>query len=258
MGYGALTSHIDVAQVVLYVFFGFFFCLVGYLQRESNREGFPLIEESPGRRTRGLFGMPKPKTFLMADGHVIMAPRMEAPEIPVNAVHAAPWAGAPLVPTGDAMLDGLGAGAYANRSDTTDKTFEGGLDRVVPLRVATDHFLATEDPSPIGYAVEGADHLPAGVVVDVWIDRSETVCRYMEIELTAALGARRVLVPMNDAQIVSRRRRIDVPAIMTAQFAGVPGLRHPDQVTLLEEDMIQAYYAGGELYASPSRMEPLI
>ena len=35
---GAITSHIDVAQVVLYAFWAFFAGLVYYLQRESRRE----------------------------------------------------------------------------------------------------------------------------------------------------------------------------------------------------------------------------
>ncbi len=37
----------------------------------------------------------------------------------------------------------------------------------------------------------------------------------------------------------------------------MPGLRNPDQVTLLEEDRISAYYGGGTLYAEPSRLGPL-
>jgi photosynthetic reaction center H subunit len=32
----------------------------------------------------------------------------------------------------------------------------------------------------------------------------------------------------------------------------------PDKVTALEEDRIAAYFASGNLYAMPSRMEPLI
>ena len=47
-------------------------------------------------------------------------------------------------------------------------------------------------------------------------------------------------------------------AILGQQFADVPGTRSADQVTLLEEDKIMAYYGGGTLYADPSRLEPLI
>jgi photosynthetic reaction center H subunit len=49
-----------------------------------------------------------------------------------------------------------------------------------------------------------------------------------------------------------------VHAILAEQFANVPKTRNPDQVTLLEEEKIMAYYGGGLLYATPDRMEPLL
>lgn len=258
---GAITTHIDVAQIVLYAFFLFFFGLVVHLLRESKREGFPLVRDGaePGsfEPGSGWSGMPSPKTYLLSDGHTVTVPRYEAPQT-VAARMATHTPGAPLLAHGDPMADGLGSAAYANRADHPDMTFDDHLPKIVPLRVATDFFLATEDPDPRGYEVVGADHAAAGVVTDVWIDRSEVVCRYLEVELTAALGVRSVLLGMNDAQIDARARRVSVPAITAAQFAGVPGLKHPDSVTLLEEDKITAYYAGGDLYATPGRAEPLL
>ncbi len=47
MGTGAITGYIDVAQIVLYIFWVFFFGLVYYLQMESKREGFPLETVHP-------------------------------------------------------------------------------------------------------------------------------------------------------------------------------------------------------------------
>ena len=38
-------------------------------------------------------------------------------------------------------------------------------------------------------------------------------------------------------------------------FAGVPGLKSPDQITLLEEEKVMAYYGGGSLYGAPGRGE---
>jgi photosynthetic reaction center H subunit len=38
----------------------------------------------------------------------------------------------------------------------------------------------------------------------------------------------------------------------------VPGLRNPDQITMLEEEKISAYYGGGTFYADPKRSEPLL
>jgi photosynthetic reaction center H subunit len=49
-----------------------------------------------------------------------------------------------------------------------------------------------------------------------------------------------------------------VKSILGAQFAHVPGTRHAEQVTFLEEEKIMAYYGGGTLYATPQRQEPLL
>ena len=43
-----------------------------------------------------------------------------------------------------------------------------------------------------------------------------------------------------------------------AQIAGVPRTKSADQVTLLEEEKITAYYGAGTLYATPERQEPII
>ena len=58
--------------------------------------------------------------------------------------------------------------------------------------------------------------------------------------------------------IRGRRGRIVVTAIYADNFAGVPQTKSPDQVTLLEEDKIAAYYGAGLLYAHPGRAEPLL
>ena len=39
---GAITQYVDVAQLVLYAFWFFFFGLIYYLLRENHREGYPL------------------------------------------------------------------------------------------------------------------------------------------------------------------------------------------------------------------------
>ncbi len=44
-------------------------------------------------------------------------------------------------------------------------------------------------------------------------------------------------------------------SILAEQFATVPALQNPDEVTLREEDQITAYYGGGNLYATPLRRE---
>jgi photosynthetic reaction center H subunit len=63
-----------------------------------------------------------------------------------------------------------------------------------------------------------------------------------------------VLLPINFARISAEA--VKVQSILGRQFADVPGLRNPDQITLREEDKVCAYYAGGHLYAEPSRLGP--
>jgi photosynthetic reaction center H subunit len=59
-------------------------------------------------------------------------------------------------------------------------------------------------------------------------------------------------------RIDTRAGLVTVRSILGSQFADAPMLANPDHVTLREEDRIQAYYASGHLYATASRMEPLL
>jgi photosynthetic reaction center H subunit len=70
-------------------------------------------------------------------------------------------------------------------------------------------------------------------------------------------GARRVLVPMMLATI-NDDGDVRVVSVTSAQLAAAPGLKHPEQVTLLEEDKTSAYFGGGHLHATPARSEPLV
>ena len=79
--------------------------------------------------------------------------------------------------------------------------------------------------------------------------------RYYELEVA---DGRRVLLPVNFANVDTKRRRLVVNALLSGQFAGVPTTRNPDKVTLLEEDKITAYYGAGTLYATAARAEPLL
>lgn len=254
---GAITQHIDVAQVVLYVFWGFFIALVVYLQKEGKREGFPLVTERPSVTSQGFPLVPKPKTFVMKNGHTILAPRPEQPEV-LNAVPAARFPGAPFQPIGNPMLSGMGPGAWANRSDEPEMTWDDNVPKIVPLRAAPDFFLATEDPEMIGYQVYGLDGELAGTVVDAWVDRSEVMVRHYEVELANPHDARHVLLPIHYADIHRSAKKITTNFITAAQFATVPATRAPETITPLEEDKITAYYAGGMLYAKPGRVDPVI
>ncbi len=269
---GAITETIDVAQVVLYVFWIFFAGLIYYLRREDKREGYPLTTERGD--PAGFFpGIPRPKYFRLSHGEDYRAPSGERPQLEVGGEPVGPWPGAPLEPTGDPMLSGLGPGAWAMRSEEPERKHDG-TPRLAPMRVATDFYVAARDPDPRGKPVLGADGGEAGIVCDIWVDRAEPQIRFLELQLPgsgtevqppggaeaqppgSAPAADRVLLPIGLARIEARR--VKVKSILASQFAQVPRLRNPDQVSQREEDQIAAYYAGGYLYALPSRREPVL
>jgi photosynthetic reaction center H subunit len=252
---GVVTSYIDVAQVTLYAFWLFFAGLIFYLRREDKREGYPLDpDRSSGARGTFFPPMPEPKTFLRTHGGTYTAPGGNPDDREIQAVPVAPWPGAPLQPTGNPMVDGVGPAAYALREDVPDTTIDG-LDRIVPLRLDSDYSIETRDPDPRGMQVMGGDRQVAGTVKDVWIDRTEPQIKFLELELA---GGQTVLAPMTMARVNSWRGQIKVRSIMSHQFADVPKLKSPDRVTKLEEDKITGYYAGGTLYAEPSRLWPAL
>jgi photosynthetic reaction center H subunit len=49
-----------------------------------------------------------------------------------------------------------------------------------------------------------------------------------------------------------------VVCVTAAQLAAAPVTASPDFLSAREEDRIQAYFSSGHLYATPSRMGPLI
>jgi photosynthetic reaction center H subunit len=253
------TSYIDLAQVVLYLFIAFFLGLVYYLHRENKREGYPLENERSGAITvQGFPPVPSPKSFHLADGSTVHAPRANPHDSrPVNASPAANFPGAPLVPHGDPMLAGVGPGSYADRADVPDVTVHG-TPKLVPLRVAKDFYLDPEDPNPVGMDVVGADGAVGGVVRDVWVDQAEYLVRYYEVETGDKGRKRNVLLPATLARVVGKTGEVRVKSILGHQFASVPAQRKPDMVTRLEEEKIFGFYGAGTLYATPQRSEPLI
>jgi len=252
---GAIVGSIDLAQVVLYTFWVFFLGLIIYLRREDKREGYPLVSDRRGGvSVIGFPSPPAPKTFRLAHGGTAMAPNGKSDPPVTKARATMPWPGAPLEPTGNPMLDGVGPAAYAHRADVPDLTIEGH-DKIVPMRIAVDFAIATEDPDLRGMPVIAADRKTAGTIRDVWVDRSEVVIRYLEVELA---GGKHVLLPWNFSRVDRRRGNVTVKSILARQFADVPATKSPDRITLLEEDRIVAYYGGGHLYAVPSRTEPLL
>ena len=256
----AFTQYIDVAQVVLYLFWAFLGAVILYLHVEDKREGYPLESERSAFITvQGWPAVPAPKTYLLADGSTVQAPRAEPYDArPVKATPIGPWPGAPLEPDGDPMVDGVGPAAYAERLDIPD-TALNGTPKLVPLRKLGDWHIEERDPDPRGMPVIGADGKTSGTVTDVWVDVSEYIMRYLEVEVSDKTGStRNVLLPVTLSRIWASRNRVEVKSITSKQFMKVPATRNPDIVTRLEEDKICAFYSGGHLYATPERAEPLV
>ncbi|MFO1306540.1 MAG: photosynthetic reaction center subunit H [Burkholderiales bacterium] len=251
---GAITQYIDVAQIALYGFWVFFACLVYYLRREDKREGYPLeSDRSASVTVEGWPKMPDPKTFLLRDGSTRVVPRA-ASHREIAATPSAGFPGAPLEPTGNPMIDGVGPASYALREEVPDMTLDG-RPKIVPMAVASDFHVGPGDPDPRGMTVIGADGEAAGVVKELWVDRTEVIIRYLEVEIPSG---RRVLLPFFFSTYDVAKRRVRVASILASQFADVPAIAKTDSITFREEDRIMAYFGSGHLYAKPSRLGPLV
>lgn len=250
---GAITGYMDVAQMVLYAFWIFFAGLIIYLRIEDKREGYPLASDRKNVKVVGWPAPPAEKTYMMPHGGgTRVTPRDTDGEREVAAEPIAPFPGAPLEPTGNPLVDGVGPAAWSvKRPETPDLTYHGDP-KVVPMRVATDFSVSEKDPDPRGMPVVGADGEQAGTVTELWVDRAEPQIRYLEVDASG----RRVMVPVNYARISRRLGQVKVVSVLAEHFADAPGTASADQVTLAEEDRICAYYAGGQLYALPQRAEP--
>ncbi|MEM9028574.1 MAG: photosynthetic reaction center subunit H [Pseudomonadota bacterium] len=279
--FGNFTGHIDLALVALYVFWAFFFWLVLYLQQEGRREGFPLVGELDGKSWNQDLWMPSPKTFETNDGRTVQAPDdTRADTRNLNMEMVVGGVGSPFVPTGNPMTDAVGPASFSERPDIPDTTFEL-RPRIIPMRIDSDFEVAKQDIDPRGSAIYGCDGVEAGTIMDLWVDRSDFVIRYAEVELPAAAPvgdepaapAARVLIPWTLVNYTTNRDLLQLlisvkkqeivatfstNALTAEQFAGIPMTRSPDQITLLEEDQIMSYVGGGRLYATPQRQEPWI
>ncbi|MFK7791925.1 MAG: photosynthetic reaction center subunit H [Devosiaceae bacterium] len=263
------TNHLDLAQVLLYVFWAFFGALLFYLQRETRREGYPLESDESGAIINHGVYMPGPKTFLLPHGHgEVTVPNYERETRELALQSSEPWSGAPKDPTGkNPMLDGVGPGAYALRADVPD-LMDSGAVKIRPMSKLEGYRVPAGDPNPIGSDVVGVDGKTGGQVVDVWIDQAESVIRYYEITVGKGEKARNVLMPANFAVVKSGKKpslseeagkpSLYVHAIKGKHFADVPATAKADEITMLEEEKIMGYFGAGYFYAQPNRADPLL
>ena len=113
-------GNLDVAQIVLYAFWLFFFGLLFYLRREDRREGYPLESEaepglrlatSSGFRRRRPSGAPTAVRFRFPISEPTRARSTRRRRNRGRALRSQP--------NGDPMLAGVGPGSYAERADET-------------------------------------------------------------------------------------------------------------------------------------------
>ncbi len=263
-----IVGTFDVAELAFLLFFGFFVALVFYLNKESRREGYPLEEEEDGKILPGSLFDGEKKTFQLPHGRGTYVPEDVArDDVNVPAVQSFRAAGAPFVPTGDAMVDGMGPAAWANRAKYPDLTFDG-RPRIVPIAQSHELVIAPNDPQLVGFPVVAADGVTVGKVSDIWVDQAEHMIRYLEVETNSG---KKVLAPMMVAVVhgnglidallpitSDKPEYVEIDAITAAQFDAVPALETAGTITRYEEDRIQAYFGGGYMYATPERSEAWI
>jgi photosynthetic reaction center H subunit len=242
---GAFTNDIDAVQVALVAFFVFFAFLVVYLRREDKREGYPLISRAPRRgRIVGWPAPPPPKSYRLMEGGTAQMPH-HYPQEPVDRIPI-PRDGAPLVPIGDPLLAGIGAGAWTLRSTLPMRTMDRKL-LLAPLRNATDWSVERGEADPRGMRVLAVNYRAVGTVIDIWVDRAAKILRYFEVSLNDGDGI--ILVPLFHCDIDRRENDIRVLVLKPDQFRHVPRLAQPDEMTAREEDRLNAFFAGATIYS---------
>ena len=97
--------------------------------------------------------------------------------------------------------------------------------KILPLRIATDYSVEPGDPDPRGMQVIGADGQLGGTVTDIWIDRPDTLIRYLEVAVPGV--ERTVLFPMTLARFNPKRRQVLVDSVFGGQFATAPITKSP-------------------------------
>ena len=242
----------DLASAAIWLFWIFFAGLVYYLQTENMREGYPLRDDNDGvPANESLFPLPKEKTFKLRDGRgELTVPSREFEDSKMRdnlaLAQSSPATGSPWIPTGDPMADGVGPASWAPRRDAPELDAHGHV-KIQPMASLTD-FNVSAGRDPRGMPVVGRDGEVVGRITDMWVDVPEQMVRFLTVDLNPEGSGKTRLIPMNMAKIGTDR--VVVRSLMASNWDGVPATKSMEQVTLLEEDKIMAYYAGGTMYAS--------
>ena len=220
---GGYFNGLDLPLLLVILFFAFFLALIYYLRREDKREGYPLVQDPRDRpRPRvdieGFPGMPTPKRFVMPHGR----PDVFAPHPETQRDLDATWPGHvddPLVPTGDPLLAGVGAGSWQQRLDEPDLTYDG-KPMFRPMRFHDEFRVAKLDLDPRGLPMVGLDRKVAGEVVDIWFDGAEHHGRFLEVQLAPEVLAQRTV---SDPRYIREEHHVDpVAAVVTQEHIETP------------------------------------
>ncbi len=245
---------VDLASVAIWGFWLFFAGLVYYLQTENMREGYPLEKDEGGpAANQGPFPVPEPKTWTLPHGRgerTVPDGLPEARDYTGILEKRSHQEGQPFFPVGDPMADGVGPASWCPRRDVPELDGKGHP-KIVPM-TTIEGFQVSAGRDPRGMPVISGDGETVGEISDMWIDEPEQLVRYLELDLKDGGGKR--LVPIQLTRI--HKDGVKVHALYAHQFPGIPTTQSPTQVTLLEEDKISGYAAGGKLYADASRIDP--
>ena len=250
-------ANFDLAALAIWMFWGFFALLIFYIQRENMREGYPLEnDDGTEAANQGPFPVPGDKTFKLMHGRgevtVPTGQRLDRQDLALEQTSQSN--GFPFEPTGDPMIDGVGPASWANRRDVPELDAHGHA-KIVPMAAVEDFFISA-GRDPRGKPVVAGDGAVVGTVSDIWIDAPEQLVRFVEVALDSDHGSGTRLVPLTLLRI--KADRVSVTSIYGKHFANIPTTASPRQITLLEEEKICAYIAGGKMYASEDRANPAV
>ena len=243
-------GNFDLASLAIWGFWIFFAGLVYYLQTENMREGYPLIDDDGTLSSGpGIFPTPADKTFALRDGRgELTVPSGQNPErADLPLAQSSVSAGSPMVPTGDPMVDGVGPASWAARSDHPELDAHGHV-KIKPMTSLAD-FKVSAGRDPRCLPVMGGDGEVIGRIVDMWIDVPEQMVRYLTVDLNPEGSGQHRLIPMNMARI--KPDHVMVQSLHAHNWAGIPQAKSAEQITLLEEEKVMAWFGGGAMYANP-------
>lgn len=251
-------GNFDLASAAIWLFWIFFAGLVYYLQTENMREGYPLeTDDGAPAPNQGPFPVPtKDKTFILPHerGEVTL-PSGQRGDRPVLALQrTSKAAGSPYMPTGDAMMDGVGPASWAPRRDVPELDAHGH-NKIKPMTDMPE-FAVSAGRDPRGKPVVTGDGEVVGRVIDMWIDVPEQYVRYLTMDVNPEGSGTNRLIPANFARIKSNC--VVIRSLYEHNIEGIPTTKSAAQITLLEEEKIMAWFGGGTLYATPERAEPLL